>query len=1033
MKKINFFDGAESSSEPTVGNIAASSLLTYPDDAAYEAANGPGTAGSLYYNTTDHVKRYYDANASAWKNDIKEPIDATLIGDGSVDNTEFGYLEGATSNLQSQIDTNYDAFYNHVYVDAEAHQAEKIINVPSGNLTSTTQQDVNNELQSDIDTRALDSDLQDHITDIAGAHAASAISNIPSGNLTSDNQQDVNDELQADIDTRLPAVEKGAANGVAPLDSNSKVPSAYLPSFVDDVLEYADYASLPVTGETGKIYITLDDNLQYRWTGSVYVQITASPGTTDDVPEGTLNLYFTDARARTAVVDDAIVDGVTNKAPSQNAVFDALAGKQVTGNYIESLTGDVTASGPGAAAATIANDAVSNAKAANMAAWKIKMRNDSASGDPQDQSVGDLTELTTPVPGDFVLGQLSTGELRKINVGNISGGGSGKNIIPTVSSTFEATIGGWSTYADAAGTQPVDGIGGSPNITVSRTTTSSEVLNGLASLKIAKDAANRQGQGASLTVDVPNYIRGLPCKLSMSLKGSANFDFGTPFDITDPSDIVLYLYDVTNSRLLQPYPYTVFSNGVFEGLFQIPSDCAQIRVILHIATTNASAWDLFVDDVILGEALNTEVDDDSDWESYTPTFTGFGTPTNVQCQFKKDGDDVLLRLKWTSGTVTATEARVSLPAGLISADTTKIASIQTCGDGSESDFQAAIEPSTAYIVFTNYAGGAGLTKQNASAVFSSSTAVSVTARVPIQGFTSGRTTSASANLNAPAVLRTYKNAGSITANTTIPSWTAEDADSNLAFDASTGVYTVKTPGDYQINASLEVTVTSTSSLQIRKNGTVVSQSSAGVTSTRKQLSDMLPGLKVGDTITLTSDTSETVASNNTGTFLTIVKQELNGRVYATRIAMIKDVKANNTAGGTFTSGSYQTRTLNTLSGDTSFVSLASNQFTLQPGRYKIDISAPGKQVGLHKCKLRNITDSTDTIIGQNAKCESSAGSGNMDGITHSRAVDIIDITAAKTFEVQHRCAITLATIGFGEATNFGDNEVYTVVQIEKIL
>ncbi|OFY87835.1 MAG: hypothetical protein A3F72_02900 [Bacteroidetes bacterium RIFCSPLOWO2_12_FULL_35_15] len=96
---------------------------------------------------------------------------------------------------------------------------------------------------------------------------------------------------------------KGAASGYAPLNSSSKIDAAYLPSYVDDVLEYANYAALPGAGETGKIYITIDDNLQYRWTGTVYTAITASPGTTDDVPEGLTNLYFTVARVLAAVWD----------------------------------------------------------------------------------------------------------------------------------------------------------------------------------------------------------------------------------------------------------------------------------------------------------------------------------------------------------------------------------------------------------------------------------------------------------------------------------------------------------------------------------------------------------------------------------------------------------------------------------------------------------------------------------------------------------------------------------------------------------
>ncbi len=69
---------------------------------------------------------------------------------------------------------------------------------------------------------------------------------------------------------------KGANNGLAELDSNGKVPSGQLPSYVDDVEEYANLAGFPVTGESGKIYITLDTNLTYRWGGTTYVEISPS-------------------------------------------------------------------------------------------------------------------------------------------------------------------------------------------------------------------------------------------------------------------------------------------------------------------------------------------------------------------------------------------------------------------------------------------------------------------------------------------------------------------------------------------------------------------------------------------------------------------------------------------------------------------------------------------------------------------------------------------------------------------------------------
>lgn len=88
--------------------------------------------------------------------------------------------------------------------------------------------------------------------------------------------------LSADINlsaadvSAIPASQKGTANGVAELDESGKVPSAQLPSYVDDVLEFDSQTAFPGTGESGKIYVAKDTNKTYRWTGSAYVEISAS-------------------------------------------------------------------------------------------------------------------------------------------------------------------------------------------------------------------------------------------------------------------------------------------------------------------------------------------------------------------------------------------------------------------------------------------------------------------------------------------------------------------------------------------------------------------------------------------------------------------------------------------------------------------------------------------------------------------------------------------------------------------------------------
>lgn len=93
---------------------------------------------------------------------------------------------------------------------------------------------------------------------------------------TSDANKPISTATQTALDAKLDDSQKGVAGGLAELDGSGLVPTSQLPAYVDDVVTVADFASLPVTGETGKIYITLDTNLTYRWNGSGYTEISAS-------------------------------------------------------------------------------------------------------------------------------------------------------------------------------------------------------------------------------------------------------------------------------------------------------------------------------------------------------------------------------------------------------------------------------------------------------------------------------------------------------------------------------------------------------------------------------------------------------------------------------------------------------------------------------------------------------------------------------------------------------------------------------------
>jgi hypothetical protein len=142
-------------------------------------------------------------------------------------------------------------------------------------------------------------------------------------------------------------------------------------------------------------------------------------------------------------------------------------------------------------------------------------------------------------------------------------------------------------------------------------------------------------------------------------------------------------------------------------------------------------------------------------------------------------------------------------------------------------------------------------------------------------------------------------------------------------------------------------------------------------------------------------------------------------------ALLCDLKSSGTDGGTFTSGARRTRDLTQEIIDTgNNVSLSSNQFTLQPGKYVLQASAPGLAVSRHRAYLRNITDGTDDAVGSSEYAYSGYAA-----CTRSRLSAYIDISTSKVFEIQHQCYDTKSNNGFGIACNFGGNECYTIVEI----
>ncbi|MEZ0208746.1 MAG: hypothetical protein ACAH17_01035, partial [Candidatus Paceibacterota bacterium] len=184
----------------------------------------------------------------------------------------------------------------------------------------------------------------------------------------------------------------------------------------------------------------------------------------------------------------------------------------------------------------------------------------------------------------------------------------------------EVNTTGWATYADAAASRPVDGTGGSPTVTWTRSTSSP--LRGQASFLLTKDAANRQGEGASyaFTIDSADQAKVLNISFDWAV-ASGTYSGGS--SSTD-SDLIVYIYDVTNSRLIEPAPIkldgaVVGTNYKYVSSFQSSSNSTSYRLIVHCATTSASAYTVKFDNVAVGPSVVTTGAFISDWQSFTPT------------------------------------------------------------------------------------------------------------------------------------------------------------------------------------------------------------------------------------------------------------------------------------------------------------------------------------------------------------------------------------------------------------------------------
>ena len=254
--------------------------------------------------------------------DVQSAIDELSTREAGVqsdwnedDSAELDYIKNKPQNLVQDAsyvhtDNNYDATAKGK-VDALGTASSK--NVPTSGNASTT------EVVMGDDTRLTDARPASDVSAWAKASTKPTYTASEVGAIAS--------------------TLKGSVNGVAELDAAGKVPSSQLPSFVDDVIEVADYDHLPITGESGKIYVTIDTNKTYRWTGSGYAEISESLA----LGETSSTAYRGD-RGKTAYDHSQDTGRITTAVSSGLYKFSATAQGHISGTT-EVQKSDITALG----------------------------------------------------------------------------------------------------------------------------------------------------------------------------------------------------------------------------------------------------------------------------------------------------------------------------------------------------------------------------------------------------------------------------------------------------------------------------------------------------------------------------------------------------------------------------------------------------------------------------------------------------------------------------------------------------------------
>lgn len=413
-----------------------------------------------------------------------------------------------------------------------------------------------------------------------------------------------------------------------------------------------------------------------------------------------------------------------------------------------------------------------------------------------------------------------------------SGSGGAINFITDGDAEAAQILSGYTS--SSVGTRPAGTqSAGASNLTLSQTTSSP--LSGTQSFLISKAAANAQGQNASISFTVDPAYRTKSLNISFDyILNSGTFQAGNNFGSTQDSDLICYIYDVTNSTYIEPSSFRLLSNSTtisdkFSANFQTSATGTSYRLILHVATTSASAWAIKCENFSVSPSNYVYGSVVTDWQSYTPTLNNItlGTGGYVEGQWRRVGDSMEIQSTISLGTGGAFSgiAGHSLPSGysvdyskLTSQDNNDVAiGVATGFDSSAATYYPFVAEFTAARTQIEWAaplstGGVTATVPWTWAVNDS---VKSTVKVPISGWSSSVQLSDSADTRVTAANASGNPASATSGNPII--FPTVNFDTHGAYNASTGRYTAPTSGIYKVFGVLNGAGASNLTIYIYKN------------------------------------------------------------------------------------------------------------------------------------------------------------------------------------------------------------------------